>query len=725
MLYNSLINERKIIFAELKRILVLHKRWAMRFTGVSKNRKSFKSLMMLVMVLCVIVPMFVSATINYRLSLRANIYQYDKMTTSEILKVDGLIRTYFSSILNTSNSYSKNEILQNLDDSITTYIDKTANTSDGKVKMDIDKATGNEKKIWNYFKQIVDNNPDIFSLTVGVEKNGGIIMYPESDRTPGYDSRQRQWYKTGKNSAVDTSMTDVYISSNGKKSIEMVSRIYDKAGTFTGVMTGSVVLDTITDIIEHENIGNTGKIIVVDKNGIIVSDPIDKSRESKNIEALGIKQLNDINNISYENTIIVDGKIFRPVKSLSQDLGFTYIGVMDESEVYGEVNRNTVPVIVLTVITVIFSAILAMIFSKKLTSPILEVSHELELIGNGDFVYREFKNDSNEQTSEIHSMMNSILSMKTKLSDVIRNISEHSQNTAATAQQLTATAQSTSDSANEVEIAVNNIAQGATSQAEDTQSAAESINKSGNELKKMLSIIKTLENSVKLIDDKKNEGNTSIKELIEATNESSKYVQRISGIIMKTSNSAEEISKASEMIESISDRTNLLALNAAIEAARAGEAGRGFSVVAEEIRKLAEQSAGFTEEIRKVIEDLKTKSDAAVSEIDVVGEIVQRQIKKLEETSSKFGEIAKEVDNSKSIVRKLDDSSKNIENENDNVTKVVQNLSAIAQENAATTQEASASVDTQTQSISEISKASENLAQIAMDLQSEISKFVL
>lgn len=118
----------------------------MRFTGVSKNRKSFKSLMMLVMVLCVIVPMFVSATINYRLSLRANIYQYDKMTTSEILKVDGLIRTYFSSILNTSNSYSKNEILQNLDDSITTYIDKTANTSDGKVKMDIDKATGNEKR---------------------------------------------------------------------------------------------------------------------------------------------------------------------------------------------------------------------------------------------------------------------------------------------------------------------------------------------------------------------------------------------------------------------------------------------------------------------------------------------------------------------------------------------------------------------------------------------------
>ena len=718
------MNER-LFFAELKWISALHKRWAMRFTGVSKNRKSFKSLMMFVMVLCVIVPMFVSATINYRLSLRANIYQYDKMTTSEILKVDGLIRTYFSSILNTSNSYSKNEILQNLDDSITTYIDKTANTSDGKVKMDIDKATGHEKKIWNYFKQIVDNNPDIFSLTVGVEKNGGIIMYPESDRTPGYDSRQRQWYKTGKNSAVDTSMTDVYISSNGKKSIEMVSRIYDKAGTFTGVMTGSVVLDTITDIIEHENIGNTGKIIVVDKNGIIVSDPIDKSRESKNIETLGIKQLNDINNISYEKNIIVDGKIFRPVKSLSQDLDFTYIGVMDESEVYGEVNRNTVPVIVLTVITVIFSAILAMIFSKKLTSPILEVSHELELIGNGDFVYREFKNDSNEQTSEIHSMMNSILSMKTKLSDVIRNISEHSQNTAATAQQLTATAQSTSDSANEVEIAVNNIAQGATSQAEDTQSAAESINKSGNELKKMLSIIKTLENSVKLIDDKKNEGNTSIKELIEATNESSKYVQRISGIIMKTSNSAEEISKASEMIESISDRTNLLALNAAIEAARAGEAGRGFSVVAEEIRKLAEQSAGFTEEIRKVIEDLKTKSDAAVSEMDVVGEIVQRQIKKLEETSSKFGEIAKAVDNSKSIVRKLDDSSKNIENENDNVTKVVQNLSAIAQENAATTQEASASVDTQTQSISEISKASENLAQIAMDLQSEISKFVL
>ena len=90
---------------------------------------------------------------------------------------------------------------------------------------------------------------------------------------------------------------------------------------------------------------------------------------------------------------------------------------------------------------------------------------------------------------------------------------------------------------------------------------------------------------------------------------------------------AEKIEKASEMIQNIAEQTNLLALNAAIEAARAGEAGRGFSVVADEIRKLAEQSNSFTSEITIVIEELKSKSQNAVDKVQDVIAIVDVQAK--------------------------------------------------------------------------------------------------
>src|SRR5690606_33235105 len=100
---------------------------------------------------------------------------------------------------------------------------------------------------------------------------------------------------------------------------------------------------------------------------------------------------------------------------------------------------------------------------------------------------------------------------------------------------------------------------------------------------------------------------------------------KVHDIILRTNDSAKKISQASQVIANIAGQTNLLALNAAIEAARAGEAGRGFSVVAEEIRKLAEESENSTKIIDEIVEDLQQNAANAVDMVEKVSMIVAEQ----------------------------------------------------------------------------------------------------
>ena len=575
---------------------------------------------------------------------------------------------------------------------------------------------------------ITDKNSEILAAFVGFDDK----RYLSGDQLPvdkDYDPRERDWYKDAME--YDHPYVSIpYEDASSGQTVITVSTQIKKDDKTIGVLGIDIFMKDIKELINGIKLYDTGFAYVIDSEGYIVSyKDYDPSEELSKIEDGSKADLVDPILEGEDKTFysVEDG--VKRVNSKYDIIGtdWTLVVSVPETEVMSGVHKLSVFMIGIGAFFFVLILGLLLWIIKSITSPIAALGKDMEKLADYDFS-EEVKSGISKNSGrkdEIGSISRGTEKVVERLRDIVLNIREVSGHIHDVSDEIADNAKSTAKASDELTKAVDGISIGAMHQAEDMQRGTKAMQSIGEALRANEESMVELNNSSDGVYDAKEKGISAIKDLINTTAKVEESAMKVSEVIVRTDEGAKKIDEASTMIKSIAGQTNLLALNAAIEAARAGEAGKGFAVVADEIRKLAEQTDKFTEEIVVVVRNLSERTREAVDIMEEVKTVIGDQVNCVDETEKQFVYISDEIDVTKTIIGRLNDSEKELESARGELSEIVEGLAAVSEENAAATEECLASVEEQAASTSIIESSAERLPEMAKGLEEAVQKFKL
>ncbi len=379
-----------------------------------------------------------------------------------------------------------------------------------------------------------------------------------------------------------------------------------------------------------------------------------------------------------------------------------------------------------SLIGIIFGAVFGFFFIAKLIGPLKSVTEIVDQMGHFDLRVDEEETERLcMNNNEIGQIARAVSNLKGRLTDVIGSLSESAYTLENMVGDLTNNTTKTIDIMDSIDTACRDIASNALSQAESTTEASESVKVMSeliSESKTRLDGIRGVSGDVK---ESAYSASDGLLKLQESNTEVTRVTDEIANAISGTSESADKIKEAANLITGIAGQTNLLSLNASIEAARAGEAGRGFAVVATEISDLSEKSNQAAKEIQDIIEELISNSERSVAKIKVAKDITKTQTQLLDAAIEEFSSAKGGLDESIQGIAEVGDATDRIDSSKESVFEAVNGLASIAEANATSTQETADSISRAKEFASDVDAKARELSKTAETLSAEAAKWTL
>ncbi|WP_448374413.1 methyl-accepting chemotaxis protein [Fervidobacterium sp.] len=576
-----------------------------------------------------------------------------------------------------------------------------------------------EEDVWmkKLFNSVIKSYPDVMYVYVGL-KDKRMYLIPETELPEGYDPTSRPWYKDAVANAGKIIITEPYADASTGKLVVTVAKTIQTDEGIVGVVALDFDISKLSKKLmeKGKELGYLNAVVTSGGNIILHTDTTMIGKNIKDQEFFQ-KWLSGPESGVFGYTFN-NAKRITGYKRLPN--GWIFATLVLEKNLMKEANLATMINLSITIIAIVFGVLFALFVTRKfVVRPINDLVTSADKIASGDLTVKvsyDSKDEIGKLAVALDKMIIALRGIVTQIETDSRTVKQEasqvaavSEETSATIEELTAQVDSVNTNVNNASAAIEEMTSGIEEVAASAQNVANASQKLSEEAQKVSNLA--------------NEGQKAIFSITEVIVQTREKSDATFQIVEKLSENAKNIGEIVDTINSIAEQTNLLALNAAIEAARAGEAGRGFAVVADEIRKLAEESKQATQNIANILRGIVDNSMKASEATKETVEIVNKAYSESNLVKSQFEQILQ------SIVR---------------MSQMTENLAASAQEQSAAAEEMSSAMDSasksmvsvveqmnevtmaikqQSDAISNVAKTAENLDDIAERLVEAVRRF--